>query len=80
MAKIVHVSAVPGQPSTLWQGASGKYYRRKAQAESDSGLYAITPESIEKNKQSFFVQHKLLCTAIIAALIASFIVYTFTKK
>ena len=80
MAKIVHVSAVPGQPSTLWQGASGKYYRCKAQAESDSGLYAITPESIEKNKQSFFVQHKLLCTATIAALIAAFIVYSITKQ
>ena len=80
MAKIVHVSAVPGQPSTLWQGASGKYYRHKAQADADKGIGTITPESIEKNKQSFFVQHKLLCTAFMAALIASFIVYTFTKK
>lgn len=75
----IHVSAEPGYPSTLWVGNSGKYYRTKAQAEKDNGTDAINPEDIKKHEQKWYVKHKLLLTALCAAIVAAFIVYSVKK-
>jgi len=36
----ITVSAKQGDPSILWVGASGRYYRSKAQAKTDNPLEA----------------------------------------
>lgn len=79
-ATIIHISAVPGQPSTLWMGESGKFYRTKAQAELDNGIGAIDPVTIQRNQQNFFTRHKLLCTSLMSALFAALIVYYIMKQ
>ena len=75
----IHISAEPGYPSTLWQSNSGKYYRTKKQAEADNGNDAISLEDIKKHEQKWYVKHKLLLTALCAAIIAAFIVYSVKK-
>jgi len=70
--KEIHISAKAGDPSTLWQNTgSNRYYRTKAEAETDDATKAVNPAdySIEK---TFWQKHgkKVLIGLGIVILVA----------
>lgn len=73
--KVVHVSSKEGEPSTFWQGKSGRYYRTKKQAIEDDKNYAVNPADYEI-KVSFLVKYKnYILAALVAAILAAAVIY-----
>lgn len=68
--RIKYISALPGHPSTFWAGASGRWYRTKAQAEQDHASCSVNPEQYVMQK-SFFAANKktILITLAIVAIV-----------
>lgn len=70
----MNISAAPGQPSTFWQGASGRWYRSMKLAETDIEGNAVNPEDYMYTK-SFWAHNKktviwcLVATVIIVGMI-----------
>lgn len=78
---IMHISAAPGDPSTFWQGASGRWYRTKALAESDIQGNAENPEDYRIEK-TFLDKHGkiILIGLLIVGLIAGTGYYLYKNK
>ena len=70
--QIMYVSAAPGDPSTLWQSNSGKYYRTRKEALADQGR-VINPNDVEI-KTSFWVKwRKLIIYCAVAAVVSALV-------
>ncbi len=50
----LHIEALPHQPNTFWQSASGRYYRKRRYARQDKVAYALNPDDfrIRKTEQT----------------------------
>ena len=77
--KVCYISANPGDPSTLWQSESGKYYRTKNEAISDNGT-EIFPEEFEIKKSALEKYHKLNIRIVAISAIVAFLVYKYIIK
>lgn len=66
----INISASPGNPSTFWKSASGRYYRTKAEAVTDEAEHAVNPEDYVYVK-SFWAQNKktIIWCAVAALLV-----------
>lgn len=53
----MHISARPGQPSTFWQGKSGRWYKKLKHAELDDQKNEASPATYTYEK-SFWEQNK----------------------
>ena len=53
----MHISALPGQPSTFWQGESGRWYTSKLAAGNDYVDNAVDPQAYVSPK-SFWHEHR----------------------
>ena len=72
---VIHVSSKEGDPSTFWQGKSGRYYRTKKQAIEDDKKKAVNPSDYEV-KVSFLVKYKnYILAALVAAILAAAVIY-----
>lgn len=76
--QVLNISAQPGQPSTFWQGKSGRWYRTKNHAISDKEEYAVNPDDYAIGK-SWFQRNPTLVALIVVTLIISLIIYLAKK-
>ena len=75
--QVMYVSAEPGNPSTLWQSDSGKFYRTKKEALADSGE-ELKPDELEiktswlkRNAKTIIIS---LCVSLIVAAITAYMI------
>ncbi len=70
----INISAEQGQPSTFWQGASGRWYRTMALATTDKAADAVNPEDY-MYKKSFWAQNKktILWCAVAAVIVVGMV-------
>lgn len=77
--KVMYVSTAAGNPSTLWQSESGKYYRTKKQALADKGE-TINPNDVEIKTNTLSKRSNTIICCIISAVIATLITLYFVNK
>lgn len=73
--KHINIASKPGNPSTFWQGESGKYYRTKHEAEADNGQNTVTPEDYAITKTIWDKHKHTIIYSLIAVLFIAIIVY-----
>ena len=74
----MHISALPGQPSTFWQGESGRWYTSKSAAENDVALNAVDPQAYVAQK-SFWHEHRFAIIAVLVVVALALAGYTAWK-
>jgi len=67
--EVLNISAAQGDPSTFWQGASGRYYRTKADAETDDMSKAVDPANYYYSKSFWAKNKKTIIWSIVAIII-----------
>lgn len=78
----MHISAAPGQPSTFWQGKSGRWYTNKQAAENDVAMNAVVPQEYVSEK-SFWHRNKttIIVLLVLAALaLSGYTAWKFKEK
>ena len=80
--KPLHISAAAGQPSTFWQGSSGRWYRSIADARADRAANSVNPEDFVIPRPFWRRRQRLIIAAIavIGCLLAVYTAYHFRKK
>jgi hypothetical protein len=77
-----HISAKSGDPNTFWQGASGRWYCTKKEAETDEASAAVNPDTYVI-KKTFWNAHSkqiYLIAGIITIALVAYMAYTFKDK
>ena len=74
----MHISALPGQPSTFWQGESGRWYTSKLAAENDYVDNAVDPQAYVAPK-SFWHEHRFAIIAVLVVVALALAGYTAWK-
>ena len=78
----MHISALPGAPSTFWQGASGRWYTTRQAAESDIALNAVDPQAYVSEKSFWHAHRFAIITAlvVVALALAGYTAWKFKAK
>ena len=76
----INISAAPGQPSTFWISASGRYYRTADQAREDNPDLALNPADYTLTKSFWQRNRAWLLPLIILAALALLIWYLRRKN
>lgn len=68
------ISAEPGNPSTFWQGASGRWYRSREDAKKDNVAKAVNPDDYIYYR-SFWAHNKktIIWCLVFVILILAFV-------
>ena len=79
--QIMYVSAEPGQPSTFWQGESGRWYTKKKLAMLDQDGTNVNPEDYEV-KTSWWKRNGKAVTisTVVSLIIAIAIIINLKQK
>ncbi len=79
--QVMYVSAEPGQPSTFWQGESGKWYRTKRLAQLDNQSNAVNPNDFEVKTTWWKRNNKAVkISAIVSVIVVIAAIIIYKKK
>lgn len=73
--KHINIQAKASDPSTFWQGKSGKYYRTLKEAKKDDGTGVYNPDSFRINKSLWSSHKHTIIYSLIAILFVCLIIY-----
>lgn len=78
----MHISALPGAPSTFWKGESGLWYTTKRAAELDDRLHPVDPQAYVSEKSFWHAHRFAIITAlvVVALALAGYTAWKFKAK